>query len=174
VGKLSYLDWSKEEFMEKAYKMASERELKYGACSQSVLSTFQELLGMPDDNLLKAATPFAGGLSRKGYLCGALAGGVMTIGMKYGRSNMEDYFSDLNCHAPVRKLVDMFLEEFKSLNCRDISGYDLMAEGAIKQFYASGDHDKKPPETCGKTARMVASILWDLKEELAFDLDKVG
>jgi len=173
MSRLDYLSWTREEFMERAYRMAHERELVYGACSQSVLSTFQDLLDMNDEYLLKAATAFAGGISRQGMICGALAGGIMTISMKYGRANMEDYFSDINCHVPVRKLCGMFKEEFKSFNCRDISGYDLMAPGGIKQFYASGDHDKLPPETAGKTAKMVASVLYDLKEELKFDLGKV-
>jgi C_GCAxxG_C_C family probable redox protein len=173
MSRLDYLDMSREEFMEKAYNMAHKRELLYGACSQAVLSTFQDLLDMPDDNLLRAATAFAGGISRQGMICGALMGGIMTISMKYGRLNMEDYFSDLNCHAPVRKLCSLFLEEFKSYNCRDISGYDLMKPGGIKEFYTSGDHDKLPPETAGKTARLVAGILYDLKEELQFDLEKV-
>ena len=161
MSRLDYLDMSREEFVEEAYKLAHRRELLYGACSQAVLSTFQDMLDMPDDNLLKAATAFAGGISRQGMICGALVGGIMTISMKYGRSNMEDYFSDINCHAPVRN------------NCRDISGYDLMKPGGIKEFYTSGDHDKIPPETAGKTARIVAGILYDLREELKFDLEKV-
>lgn len=173
MSRLDYLSLTREEFMEKAYHMAYEREKTYGACSQSVLSTFQNLLDMEDDYLLKAATAFAGGIARQGMTCGALMGGIMVIGMKYGRSNMEDYFSDIKCHEPTRKLCALFKQEFGSFNCRDISGYDLMEPGGIKRFYASGDHDKLPPETAGKTAKMVASVLYDLKEELQFDLEKV-
>lgn len=44
----------------------------------------------------------------------------------------------------------------------------------LNKLSVSGDHDKLPPETAGKTARIVASILYDLKDELKFDLEKVS
>lgn len=44
----------------------------------------------------------------------------------------------------------------------------------LNKLSVSGDHDKLPPETAGKTARIVASILYDLKDELKFDLEKLS
>ena len=43
----------------------------------------------------------------------------------------------------------------------------------LNKLSVPGDHDKIPPETAGKAARIVAGILYDLKDELKFDLEKV-
>jgi C_GCAxxG_C_C family probable redox protein len=59
-------------------------------CSQAVLSALQEGLNIGDTQSLKAATAFAGGMSRRGESCGALVGALMALGLEEGREKLED------------------------------------------------------------------------------------
>jgi C_GCAxxG_C_C family probable redox protein len=167
------LDMTKEEFMQKAYDLAAHNEVVFKGCSQAVVSAFQDLLGLKDILVLKAATAFAGGIGRQGATCGALTAGVMVIGMKYGRANLEDYYSFQRTFPPVLKLCSMFKQEFGSLNCHDITGVDFLDFEQMRKFYVSGRHDSECSVVAGKTARMVAGILYDMEEALLFDISKL-
>jgi len=51
-----------------------------------VLLAVQETLDLKNDLVFKAATGFAGGMGLLGVsACGALSGGIIAIGQKYGR-----------------------------------------------------------------------------------------
>ncbi|MDD2550794.1 MAG: C-GCAxxG-C-C family protein, partial [Bacteroidales bacterium] len=53
-------------------------------CSQAVLAAFSEECGISRETALKIACPFGGGIGGYGRTCGALTGGLMVIGLKYG------------------------------------------------------------------------------------------
>jgi len=163
---------TREEFVRTVGELASHNEVLFKGCSQATISAFQEILGLKDTLALKAATGFAGGIARHGSTCGALTAGIMVIGMKYGRDNLEDYDSLMRTYAPVSKLIRQFKEEFGSMNCRDITKTDLLDFEQMKEFYISGRHDKECAVVVGKTARMVAGILYDIEQELFFDMEK--
>jgi C_GCAxxG_C_C family probable redox protein len=170
---MRHLGLTKEEFMKKAYDMAYEREKLFCGCSQAIVSTFQDILGIKDCYALKMATPFAGGVARQGMICGALVGSIMVIGMKYGRSNLEDFEAVQRTYGPVQRLCKMFEEEFGSFLCRDITGLDLLDLEQMKYFFTSGRHDIEPPEHVGKVARMLAEVMYDREGELMSDISKV-
>jgi C_GCAxxG_C_C family probable redox protein len=81
------------------------------------------------------ATGFGGGLSRNGFVCGAVAAGAMIIGLK-GRGKGKKL---------VYPVVDRFLNDFKSrfgsVNCRELIGVDLKTEEGIAYFKKEG-HEK--------------------------------
>ena len=164
---------TRDEFMQKAYDLAAHNEVVFKGCSQGVISAFQDLLGLKDILVLKAASAFAGGIARQGTTCGALIAGTMVIGIKYGRASLEDYYSFQRTFTPVIKLCSMFKQEFGSLNCRDITGVDFLDLEQMREFYVSGRHDRECGTVTGKTARMVADILCDVEEALLFDISKL-
>ncbi|MGC8896255.1 MAG: C-GCAxxG-C-C family protein [Candidatus Bathyarchaeia archaeon] len=53
-------------------------------CAQSVLLTMFEYWNGENELIPKIATAFGGGIGRCGSVCGALTGGVMALGIKYG------------------------------------------------------------------------------------------
>ena len=165
----------KDEFLEKAYALASRNEATFGYCGQAVLAAFQEIFDMRDSRLLKAATYLAGGTADQGFTCGALMGGVLVIGMKWGRDNLEDRGTAWHQTFPfVHKLFGMFREEFGSIDCRDIIGFDPMDSEKVKEFFKSGLHDKQCGEVAGKTARMVAEVLYDIEQyKMTREVDKM-
>ena len=119
---------------------------------------------MPDALAFKAASSFAGGISHQYLTCGALLGGIMIISMKYGRGeNREDFEALQNGMELANKLMFKFKQEFGTLNCRDITGMKGNSLEEALEYSRSGLHDERCPVVCGKTARMVAEVLDELK-----------
>ena len=80
------------------------------------------------------ASGFCGGMSRTAGLCGALVGGVMALGMLYGRKSSED--SPKKIYALSERLVRDFEKHLGSRNCSDILGCDISTregEAAFKE-----------------------------------------
>jgi C_GCAxxG_C_C family probable redox protein len=79
---------NKEEAIEMA-KHRAEEMYRTGQflCSEAVLVVANEYLGKPmPDDVVKLASGFPVGMGLSGCVCGGLVGGVMALGMKYGRS----------------------------------------------------------------------------------------
>lgn len=80
-------------------------------------------LDVDSDLLLGLATPFCGGMSRTSGLCGAVAGGVMGIGIALGRSGPDDPVAP--SYEATQHFVTQFEAEFGSRDCTDLTGCDL-------------------------------------------------
>ncbi|CAB1082559.1 hypothetical protein D1AOALGA4SA_10169 [Olavius algarvensis Delta 1 endosymbiont] len=80
------------------------------------------------------ATGFCGGMSRTGGLCGALVGGIMALGMLYGRKSSED--SHKRVYALTERLVYDFENQLESRNCSDILGCDISTREGEAVFEA--------------------------------------
>jgi len=81
-------------------------------CSQSVLTAFVEDLGLTEDESLRIACAFGGGMGRQQHTCGAVTGAAMALGLKYGKGIND---SDDNKQLTYDKTVELF-EEFNKLN----------------------------------------------------------
>jgi C_GCAxxG_C_C family probable redox protein len=56
-------------------------------CSEAILLVANEFLGKPMPNtIVKLASGFPVGMGMAGCVCGALSGGVMALGLRYGRT----------------------------------------------------------------------------------------
>lgn len=66
-------------------------------CSESVLTAVLEASGVvPDDFSPKIATAFGGGVGRcREEMCGALAGGLIALGILQGRDNAGESWDDI-------------------------------------------------------------------------------
>jgi C_GCAxxG_C_C family probable redox protein len=86
-------------------------------CAESIFLTFRELLAPEvDEELVRIATPFGGGLGRAGCLCGALSGAVLMLGLAKGRtSHMEPRGES---YILSHDLEQRFKRKFGSTCCR--------------------------------------------------------
>ena len=127
-------------------------------CSQAVLSAYAEQLGLDQEAALKVSAAFGGGMGRMGETCGAVTGAFMVIGLKYGRTMVQD----TQAHEKTTQLVREFVDEFKSINgsimCRELLGCDLGTQDGLKTFV-----DNKLRDTlCTKFVRDAAQIVEQL------------
>lgn len=113
---------------------ATERFLSGYNCAQSVLFAYGPDLGLDADTALKISTGFGGGIARQGEVCGAITGGVMVLGLKYGRGIQQDRTATDNTCQKTIELMSQFKKRHGSCQCRELlNGCDLTtAEGKLR------------------------------------------
>lgn len=104
-------------------------------CAQSVFSSFCDELQIDENTALKIACGFGGGMGRKEEVCGAVTGGIMTIGTKYGRGRNDDRTAMETTYSKTRELMERFSEKHGTFICRKLlSGCELTNEEGQKHF----------------------------------------
>lgn len=111
---------SKQEKLVKEAREKAEDYFRRGdfLCSESVLTTINELLGEEfSPEIVKLASGFPIGIGKSKCLCGAVSGGVMALGLKYGRTKPGVPMPD-KCFPANSDLHDYIKEEYGSTCCR--------------------------------------------------------
>lgn len=86
-------------------------------CSEAVFLVANEYLGCPlPDDTVRLASGFPVGMGMAGCTCGALAGGVMALGLKYGRT--EPGMTTPGMFEAAKELHDRFKARRRSVCCR--------------------------------------------------------
>jgi C_GCAxxG_C_C family probable redox protein len=89
-------------------------------CSESVIRATAARYGF-DPGYSRVATALGGGISNCGDLCGILTGGLISIGIIFGRASEQDLKSDGRCKALGKSYYRWFMDNFG--RCSDIIGY---------------------------------------------------
>ena len=95
-------------------------------CAESVLLAVTQEKGVQSELIPKIATGFCSGIARTGRQCGALSGGIMSLGIFRGKSEPGDDVDDI--YEKVRNLIDSFEVKFGSTTCKGLLGCDLGTE----------------------------------------------
>lgn len=135
--------------------------LKRFTCSAAVFSAFSEELGLDPDTARKIACGFGAGISKTGNVCGAVSGGVMAIGLKYGKYVEGDDAATEKTRALVRRFVEEFIRRNGSVNCTKLLGYDLSDPEAYAAAQASGIFIERCPPLVRDAADILEKILTD-------------
>ena len=166
---------SNEEILLRVAKRAGDNLENSVNCARSTLAALQvefELGGGED--LLNAATFMPGIVTRK-ETCGAVIGGLMALGMIYGKLNNQDpdwgsveaEKERFRLKEKARRFCDVFEKELGSTQCGfllpkimgpEFEDYDGMDADERQRFLNEGGAKKcrVPPETA---ARIAASII---------------
>jgi hypothetical protein len=96
-----------------------------------------------------------------GKACGALTGGVLVLGMKYGRAHIEDGLNGLFPGMGIaQRLVKMFEEEFGTTACSEISKIEDWTDSkTVMEAVNNPEFIRREAEVVGKTAEMVAELM---------------
>ncbi len=125
-------------------------------CAQSVLWTFAASLGLEPDPALKIACGFGAGMGRREEVCGAVSGGIMALGLKFGRGEAQDRSATELTYAKTQELMRQFEARHGSCICRRLlNGCDLTTEAGRASFKEQDLLHK----TCEPCVRSVAEIL---------------
>ena len=146
-----------EEVEEKAKERFGERGL---FCAESVLTAVSDELGITSPLIPRIATGFCAGISRTCGMCGAVAGGVMALGIVYGRDNARQ--SHETAYEKVQRFLRGFEEEYKTANCFELTGCDLSTKAGRQAFVNKGMIEQCRQFT-GKAARLAAKLIHDGK-----------
>jgi C_GCAxxG_C_C family probable redox protein len=86
-------------------------------CSEAVFMVANEYLGRPvPDEMVRMASGFPVGMGMAGCVCGAVSGGVMALGLKYGRTTPGAATPGM--FEAAKELHDRFQARRKSTCCR--------------------------------------------------------
>lgn len=126
-------------------------------CAESVLLAVAEAHGQAHPMIPRIATGFCGGVSRTSGMCGALAGGIMALGLLTGRSTPQET-RDL-CYALSHRLVGRFREQFGSTQCTEILGCDISTAAGMRSFREGGLDKKTCAPLTREAGRLVEEVL---------------
>lgn len=145
--------------MKTRIETATERFLSGYNCAQSVLETYAPELGLEVEPALKAACGFGAGMGRKGEVCGAVTGGIMAIGLRYGRGARDGREVTEQTYAKTVELMRRFEQLHGSCLCRVlIEGCDLQTPEGQRYFK---EHDLLR-QRCVGCVQSVVGMLGDL------------
>jgi len=95
-------------------------------CSQAVLASFGKEYGVSEDECLKLACAFGGGMARRQMTCGAVTGALMVLGLKFGRGLNDDISKKTATYEKANEFIEEFKERNGSVNCRQLlCGLDM-------------------------------------------------
>lgn len=124
------------------------------ACSQAVLLTFASQFNLDEKTAKLIASTFGGGMGRLRQKCGAVTGGFMVLGLKYGNENPKDMETKLDAYKKVRNLNHQIEEIHGTTNCGEI----------LKKFATEADiaERKHHKIICRRVVGDVTEQLYDL------------
>ncbi len=128
-------------------------------CSQSVLLSHCEELGLEKETALKLACGFGGGMALTGEACGAVTGALMLIGLAYGKCRPEDNAAKEKTYALVREFSERFKAMNGSINCTELVGYDLSDASAHAAARDAGVFKTVCPRLVKESVELVERIL---------------
>ncbi len=142
-------------------EQAVEKFISGYNCAQSILYAFGPDLGLEAEIALKVATGLGGGLGGSGEVCGAVSGGVLALGLKYGRGSRDEKSAAQVTYQKTLELMRAFEAVHASCTCRTLlSGCDLRTAEGKKRFQEQGLHQK----VCVGCVRTVGQILEGMLE----------
>ncbi len=134
---------TREMFIEDLKKRTFSTEVRYHGCAQVVVQTFLDVFDVNNVQLSMASSHFAAGLALTGNNCGALIGGIMVLGLVFGRDDISGGMQAIvKGIRPTRKLVKYFEEKYNKLNCREITGTDLADPKKAETYFNAGGLEK--------------------------------
>ncbi len=126
-------------------EFAKKRFLKSMNCSQAVLETYAQTIGISVEQARRVAAAFAGGMGI-GSECGAVTGALMVIGMKYGKTSDSDSRADGETFKRVAELIKEFKAKHKHIGCSELLGTDMGTPEGVKKAADSGYFTSRCPE----------------------------
>jgi len=74
-------------------------------------------------------------MGRKGEVCGAVSGGIMVLGIRYGRGEKDDRKAMELTYKKTGELIDRFIKKHDSVICkRLLNGCELTTKEGQKLF----------------------------------------
>ena len=139
-----------------AYETMANRKMN---CAQAVLTSFYEELGLDKKVALSIAQGFGGGMGHSGGTCGAVTGACMAMGLaqKFTADNPRQNVD--KTYALINEFNRKFKEIHASLNCTELTGFDLGIPEQLAEAREKGVFLTKCPNFVGDSVQIVENLL---------------
>lgn len=125
--------------IETRVRRAEELFLNGYNCAQAVAGALADLYEVDEEQSLKMAAAFGGGIGRMRLTCGAATGMFLMAGFENGQTRPNDNAQKLTNYSLVQNLAHAFEAEHGSLTCAE-----LLAMRAAKNKENTVDHSTCP------------------------------
>jgi C_GCAxxG_C_C family probable redox protein len=93
-------------------------------------------------------------------VCGAVSGGILALGAKFGRGQQQGDSAKEETYSKTRELIDRFTAERGTVVCRELlGGCDLLTEEGQGKFKTSGLRDRTCIPCVVSAVRIVERLL---------------
>ena len=120
-----------------------------------------QALDIKSSSVPRIATAFGGGLGRQGEVCGTVSGGVMAIGLVYGRDNAEQKAAKETAYYKAARFMQKFQSVNGNVRCQDLLELDIGTEGGLNMYRAQN----KKGEVCMVAVSSAVRLLMEVMEE---------
>lgn len=131
-------------------------------CSQSVVLSFADEIGLDKTAILKISSSFGGGIGRLREVCGAVSGMYLVLGYLRGYYLPDDYDGKKRLYAEIQELAAIFKEKYGSIVCRELLAGVPKTNGALPEVRTPEYYKKRP---CAEQIEYAAIILHSFLEE---------
>ena len=162
--------YTKEEAMERAFKIGFEGEKNRFSCSQSTYNALADVFGIKNESIFRAVNPLEAGGGGSANSCGSFSAACAVIGYFLGRPYeyfMENKDWGVKATMLAYTLQEKYKSKFSSVKCGDILKSHLGLEmdwanpEKIEEFEKRGGHSKLCPTVVGLAAVWTVDLLWD-------------
>lgn len=133
-------------------------------CSQSILLTYADLFGMEAETAARIASPFGGGVARRGDTCGAVNGALMVLGLNFGHTSGDDLQSKEMTYQNVTDFISQFELRHGSILCRELLNIDISSEQGLQTARDSDLFTTRCPRFVHDAAEILDQILFTEEE----------
>jgi C_GCAxxG_C_C family probable redox protein len=127
-------------------------------CAQSVLLAMQKFWDIDKPVEPKTASALGGGVGDSGSLCGAVTGGTIAIGLKYGSNNPVSQ-ERRKATSLAQEFLDRFNKKCGGTECINLLGYDLTDSAELEIVKSR----KELKQKCAQYIGAAVEILEDLQ-----------
>ncbi len=124
-------------------------------CSQSVVAAFADLYDFTEEQALRMAASFGGGIGRMRETCGAACGMFLLCGLDCGATNGADRKGKSHNYAVVQELAAEFKRINGSLICAELLGLRKPAISPEAEPRTEAYYKKRP---CAEMVRTGAEL----------------
>lgn len=89
-------------------------------CSQSVVCTYCDLLGMDEETAFAMSEAFGSGIARMQATCGSVCGMIMLAGLKNSDKNLGKSKTKIQSLTLGKDLADKFKEKNSTVICKEL------------------------------------------------------
>ncbi|PKN73908.1 MAG: hypothetical protein CVU50_01615 [Candidatus Cloacimonetes bacterium HGW-Cloacimonetes-3] len=126
-------------------------------CSQAVVSTYAEDLGLDGETAKKLSSCFGGGM-RMGATCGALSGALMVLGLSKGFSEFSpEQKASIELHC--KSYISRWKEVIGNTDCREILGIDVTDPLLRQKAKDEGVFDMHCPNCIETAVRLLEEVI---------------
>jgi len=130
------------DWVSKVKRSAELKMKKYDSCTQSILVSFMEEMGIEDPLITSSAGALHGGMVSS-LTCGIHTAGLLILGLFMGRYKIEQGRDGLYpIILPAQELIKQLNNRLGSHSCKELTGIDFTDLKQAFKFILSKEYEK--------------------------------